>query len=130
MNTIFAKIALVLLPMFFLASQAKADVGVSVVFSKGEINVIAHWYDEHRAPVSNGKGRNKPKGLPPGIAKNLARGKPLPPGIAKQVLPSGLIALLPQPPNGYERMVVGGKILLVNIATRVIHDILVDAILK
>jgi hypothetical protein len=130
MNRIFAKIVLVLLPMFFLTSQANADVGVGIVFSKGEINVIAQWYDEHRAPVSNGKGRKKPKGLPPGIAKNLARGKPLPPGIAKQVLPPGLITLLPRPPSGYERIIVDGKVLLVHIATRVIHDILVDVILK
>ena len=130
MNRIFAKIVLVLLPMFFLASHANAEVSVGVVFSNGEINVIAQWYDEHRAPESNGKGRKKPKGLPPGIAKNLARGKPLPPGIAKQVLPPGLITLLPRPPNGYERIIVDGKVLLVHIATRVIHDILVDIILK
>ena len=28
--------------------------------------------------------------LPPGIAKNLARGKPLPPGIAKKAVPAGM----------------------------------------
>ena len=116
--------------MLCLASQANADVAVGISFSKGEISVIAQWYDEHRAPVSNGKGRKKPKGLPPGIAKNLARGKALPPGIAKRVLPSGLIALLPQPPNGYERIIVDVKVFVVNIATRVIHDILVNGILK
>ena len=105
-------------------------MAVGIAFSKGEISVIAQWYDDHRVPISNGKGKNKAKGLPPGIAKNLARGKPLPPGIAKQVFPAGLIALLPQPPSGYERIIVDGKVLLVHIATRVIHDILVDIILK
>ena len=35
------------------------------------------------------------KRLPPGIAKNLARGKPLPPGIAKKFLPQDLSL----PPN-------------------------------
>ncbi len=130
MKRIFAKIVLLMLPVLYFASQANADVAVGIAFSKGEVSVIAQWYDEHRLPISNGKGKKKPKGLPPGIAKNLARGKALPPGIAKQVLPSGLITLLPQPPNGYERMVVDGKILLVHIATRVIHDILVDVILK
>ena len=67
--------------------------------------------------------------LPPGIAKNLQRGKPLPPGIAKQVLPSGLIAQLPPPPKGFERIEVAGKVLLVEIATQVIHDVLEDIIL-
>jgi Ni/Co efflux regulator RcnB len=68
--------------------------------------------------------------LPPGIAKNLARGKALPPGIAKQYLPGDLAAELPRPPVGYERIIVDGKILLVEIATRVIHDILTDAVLR
>jgi Ni/Co efflux regulator RcnB len=36
---------------------------------------------------------------------------------------------LPPPASGYERIVVSGKILLVEIATQVIHDILTDAIL-
>ena len=67
--------------------------------------------------------------MPPGIAKNLARGKPLPPGIAKRGLPSELIVQLPPVPDGYERVIVAGKILLVEIATQVVHDILVDVLL-
>jgi hypothetical protein len=74
------------------------------------------------------KKAKKAKGLPPGIAKNLARGKPLPPGIAKQYLPTGLRDLLP-PPRGFERIIVDGKVLLVEIATRIVHDILTDIIL-
>ena len=34
--------------------------------------------------------------LPPGIAKNVARGKPLPPGIAKRALPADLLVLAPK----------------------------------
>lgn len=104
---------------------ATGELGVAVVFSADEIAIIGAWYRDHDH-VNGGK---KTKGLPPGIAKNLARGKPLPPGIAKQFLPEGLITLLPPPPRGYERIIVDGKILLVEIATRVIHDILVDAVL-
>ena len=111
------KLIIALLPLMLLSSQANADVSVGAVFSKGDISIIAGWYQDHRAPSVRGNGKKKPKGLPPGIAKNLARGKPLPPGIAKQVFPAGLIALLPQPPSGYERIVVDGKVLLVHIAT-------------
>ena len=109
---------------------ATADVGVSVEFSDEEIRIIGAWYGEHGDRHDNAKGKNKDKGLPPGIAKNLARGKPLPPGIAKQQLPDGLVHALPAPPRGYERIIVDGKVLLVDVATQVIHDILTDIVLR
>jgi Ni/Co efflux regulator RcnB len=60
---------------------------------------------------------------------NLQRGKPLPPGIAKQQLPDSLLRRLPRVPSGYERVVVDGKVLLVEIATPVIRDVLTDVFL-
>ena len=130
MKSKIRNIFVIALPVLFLSSHVAADVAVGVEFSKNEINLIAEWYSDHGTPSAHGNGKKKPKGLPPGIAKNLARGKPLPPGIAKQVLPQGLTALLPPPPHGYERIIVDGKVLLVEVATRVIHDILVDVILR
>lgn len=113
------------------ATPVQADASVTVAFSDEEARIIASWYRERGAESSlRGRGKKKPGGLPPGIAKNLARGKPLPPGIAKQYLPDGLLASLPAPPRGFERIVVDGKILLVEVATRVIHDILSDVILR
>jgi len=107
-----------------------AEVGVQVVFTAGEASIIrAYYQDNHATEPGKKKGKHGNKSLPPGIAKNLARGKPLPPGIAKQVLPTGLISLLPPPPHGFERISVSGKILLVEIATHVIHDVLEDVIL-
>ena len=61
--------------------------------------------------------------LPPGIARNLARGKPLPPGIAKRALPPDLLARLPRYP-GYDYYLVGSDVVLVAIATGIIVDIL------
>ena len=110
--------------------QARASAEIGVVFSQDEIRIISAWYRDNGSESRKGKGKNKPMGLPPGIAKNLARGKPLPPGIARQSLPDDLRHVLPAPPSGYERMVVGGKVLLVEIATRVIHDILADVVLR
>lgn len=109
---------------------ASADVGVSVEFSDEEIRIIGAWYENHEPKAGQGGGKNKHKGLPPGIAKNLSRGKPLPPGIAKQRLPDGLVHALPAPPRGYERIIVDGKVLLVEVATQVIHDILTDIVLR
>ncbi len=118
--------------MIFLAAQlpAVADVGVSVEFSNEEIRIIGAWYEEHGSGAGRGGAKSKQKGLPPGIAKNLSRGKPLPPGIAKQRLPDGLVHALPAPPRGYERIIVDGKLLLVEVATQVIHDILTDIALR
>lgn len=61
--------------------------------------------------------------LPPGIAKNLARGKPLPPGIAKRGMPAGLAGKLPSYP-GHEVIIVDRDVILVNAATQIIVDIL------
>ena len=111
---------------------AAGEIGVSVVFTDNEISVIRAYYRDNTASSSN-KGNGKGKGgksLPPGIAKNLQRGKPLPPGIAKQVLPTSLIDLLPLPPHGYERVAIDGRVLLIEIATQVIHDVLEDLILQ
>lgn len=67
--------------------------------------------------------------LPPGIARNLERGKPLPPGIAKRYAPNELIALLTAR-AGAEILVAGASILLVDRASRMIIDIVGNAILN
>lgn len=107
---------------------AAVDLSVRVEFGHDEIAIIHDYYRDNKDHHGN-KNKGK-KSLPPGIAKNLQQGKPLPPGIAKQALPSGLIDRLPAAPSGYERIVVGGKVLLVEIATQVIHDILEDIVLN
>lgn len=63
--------------------------------------------------------------LPPGIAKNLARGKALPPGIAKKTVPGAMLRQLPNYP-GYEWYVAGRDLILVNLAGLVIADVLHD----
>lgn len=78
-----------------------------------EIRIIRDYYSS--------QGR-KPKSLPPGIAKNLARGKPLPPGIAKTRAPDDLIVLLPAR-TGTRWLVAGDVVLLVDAG-----DIIVDLV--
>ena len=123
-KTFFAVAMLLLLT----TAATATTVDVSVSFSDRESIIIRAYYRDHG--VSSSKNHKGRKTLPPGIAKNLQRGKPLPPGIAKQVLPTDLIDLLSPPPRGFERIEVAGRVLLVEIATRVIHDILEDAILR
>lgn len=64
------------------------------------------------------------KALPPGIAKNLARGKPLPPGIAKQIDPA-LARQLPYYP-GYEWRQYGTDAVLVEVGTSIVREVLRD----
>ena len=121
------------LAMTGLQPALAGDAGVEVVFTQDEIRILSAWYQDHdQYPSQNTKSKKggKSKALPPGIAKNLARGKPLPPGIAMQQLPSELSAALPPAPRGYERVIVDGKVLLVEIATQVVHDVLSDAVLR
>jgi len=119
-----------LLGLAWSVPATAGDVGIHVEFSDQEISIIRSYYRDHGSQ-DHGKGKAKGlKSLPPGIAKNLRRGKSLPPGIAKQTLPEGLLRKLAPPPHGYERIIVAGKILLVEIATQVIHDVLEDAILR
>ena len=130
MNRTLSLALLALVIMLGIHSVASAEVRAGVEFSKDEVSIIASWYREHGSATQQEKRGKKSGSLPPGIAKNLARGKPLPPGIAKQYLPDGLVHALPAPPRGFERVVVDGKILLVEVATRVIHDILTDVVLR
>ena len=111
------------------ATTSAGDLAGHIKFSDLEIAAIRAYYRDQGMPASNGRKGKQNKSLPPGIARNLQRGKPLPPGIAKQVLPARLTQVLPRAPRGFERVVVDGKVLLVEIATQVIHDILEDAIL-
>jgi len=128
-RTIFSSLCAIAL-LGLCVPVVAGEIGVQIGFSDGEISTIRAYYHDHSvAQQGNGKGKKGSKGLPPGIAKNLQRGKPLPPGIAKQVLPTGLIALLPPAPHGFERVEIAGKILLIEIATQVIHDVLEDVIL-
>jgi hypothetical protein len=90
------------------------EVNLSVVFSPQERDVINTYFDRHSYGA---------QWLPPGIAKNLARGKPLPPGIAKKQLPGDLLAGLPRR-SGYDYVLAGTDVLLVEVATNVVADIL------
>jgi Ni/Co efflux regulator RcnB len=65
------------------------------------------------------------KALPPGIAKNLARGKPLPPGIAKKATRAEFVRQLPTYPD-YEWRRCGTDLVLVQIATQVVAEVLAN----
>jgi hypothetical protein len=99
---------------------------VSVTLSAEQSAAVRAWYGQ--SATGNGNGRGRGGGLPPGIARNLERGKPLPPGIAKQYLPQNVLVKLPSPGNGLEYIVVAGKLLLVEAATQIVRQVLLDTL--
>ena len=127
-------------------TTAVVKEGVRAAFEEFERQMISKYFEEHPGYYhehenddgdgdsnTDGKGKKsrkgKDKGLPPGIQKKLERGGTLPPGIAKRYLPDDLISQLPPPPAGYERTIIGTDVLLVEIDTGKIADIITDAIL-
>ncbi len=126
-------------------TTAVVKAGVSGAFNELEKQMIRKYFkeneyvhivedkDDYRGGSYKYKGKRKNKGknkgLPPGIAKNLERGKPLPPGIAKRNLPPGLESTLPGKHDGYETVIVGDDVVLIEIDTGKIADILTDAVI-
>jgi len=108
------------------AAQARGGRGKAVQSDQPSFTLSV----EARAQIRTFYEARTPSGavtLPPGIRRNLARGKPLPPGIAKKVAPPELGARV-QLPSGYELVEVGLDVLLVEVATHVIHDVLMDIV--
>ena len=114
-------------PQRTLATPAAAPVttaGVSITLTNGQITSVRAYYSN--LPSGNARGRGRNRGLPPGIARNLVRGKPLPAGIAKGYLPAAVVADLPRLPSGLDYVIVAGKLLLVEAATQVVREVLLD----
>jgi hypothetical protein len=99
--------------------RAPALINVNII-TGDERRIITDYVGDHRSLFGY-------EPLPPGIARNLARGKPLPPGIAKKRLPGPLYDRLPRR-EGYEWIQAGRDILLIAAATGVIVDILNNAV--
>jgi hypothetical protein len=93
--------------------ETEVRVQQSVGFTVAERRIVAEFFTTHRQEV---------EALPPGIARNLARGKRLPPGIAKRQIPSALHAQLPTR-VGVEVSIFGDRIVLLE-ASGVVVDIL------
>jgi hypothetical protein len=100
-----------------------AEHAAAVVFDQVERRLI---YDFFAEPGRREAVAAKP--LPPGIAKKVARGGRLPPGIAKRYLPGELDGRLRPRPAGFQKIIVGDDVLLVEAATGLVYDIVKHAL--
>lgn len=95
------------------APASASTPSVVVVFRDSDRTTFRDYFRTHRIVAT---------ALPPGIAKNVARGKPLPPGIAKRAVPPGLVALGPKVGPDITFNIVGDVV--VAIRSGVVVDIL------
>lgn len=96
-----------------------AEEAVYSLFSGADRQIIANYFLRHGGYLDD---------LPPGIRKQLVTRGRLPPGIAKKALPPGLAGSLSPLPRGYDRLIIGPDVLLVEIATGLIVDIIRDVV--
>ena len=73
-------------------------VAATVVFRDSDRATFRSYFTTHKITAQP---------LPPGIAKNVARGKPLPPGIAKRAVPADLLVLGPKVDKDVSFSIVG-----------------------
>ena len=99
--------------------KSSATISASITLTPDVKIEIRDFYES--------RGATGARGLPPGIRKRLAQGKPLPPGIAKRFLPDDLRSRI-RIPKGYEIIEVGLDVLLVEVATNIVHDVLRDVV--
>ena len=89
--------------MLTLIAASAPGIAATPAFSGAVIQIIRDSYSHAHDDGGKAKsGKQKQNALPPGIAKNLARGNPLPPGIAKKALPGDLNRRLPPVRDGYD----------------------------
>ncbi|WP_353857727.1 anti-virulence regulator CigR family protein [Azospirillum formosense] len=82
--------------------------------SRGEATIIRDYFVAHPVGAT---------ALPPGIARKLERGRPLPPGIAKKVAPVALRQRVPVCMNGWECILAGADMLILDAVHGTIADI-------
>lgn len=119
---------------------AQNDSLTAKVFSSLERRVIREILGSAGAETKRGKGGKKGKGgpsgltrrgsLPPGLQRQLQRNGRLPPGLEKKAFPRNLRSQLPAPLQGTERLIIGNDAVLIDRATNVILDIMLDVIVN
>jgi len=107
--------------------EASAGTQVTVRFAENDKIVIRDYYRRASSGASGlPPGLARKQQLPPGLQKQVREKGALPPGLQKRLLPGELEGRLSRLPPGYERVIVGADVVIVEIATRIIVDILAD----
>ena len=128
------------------AGSAEGEDLAAIVFTEIERRIIEEFFgkdvgrqaeakeSKDKPDKDKGKAQEMPPGLaqrdqlPPGLARHLEKYGTLPPGLEKRRLPGDLESLLPRARPGTERVIVDDDVFLIQKATGLVLDILLDAI--
>ena len=116
---------------------ASHDARLKLYFTDRERESIYTHYEKAKKHKKKHKNKHKQmppglakkKHLPPGLQKQLVRNGTLPPGLQGRGLPMDLERHMHRLPDDYIRVIVGSDIVLMNKRTRVIFDVMLDAVL-
>jgi hypothetical protein len=88
--------------------------------------VIRSWFEDNQDDLPPGLAKRD--SLPPGLQKQLDRNGTLPPGLQKRVrpLPEACERQLPPLPNDWERVVYGGRVMLIDSASHILDSFLLN----
>ena len=123
------------------AGSAEGEDLAAIVFTEIERRIIEEFFGkdvgqqaEEKESKDKGKAQEMPPGLaqmdqlPAGLQRHLEKYGTLPPGLEKRRLPGDLESLLPRARPGTERVIVDDDVFLIQKATGLVLDILLDAI--
>jgi hypothetical protein len=93
------------------------------VYSDHDRDAMRDWYDDHHDHLPPGLAERDQ--LPPGMEKQLVVRGTLPPGLRKKIqhCPEDMERRLPPPPPDCEHVVIGGHVVLLNIKSFAVVDV-------
>ena len=109
-----------------LANPTVADGGgVSLSFDSGQERIIREWF-LNRSNLNGLPPGLRRSSLPPGLQRHIQRNGTLPPGLQRRLhpLPWELEVRLPTLLDGWGRVILGRDVLLIELATSKIVDLL------
>jgi len=104
-------------------SDGRYAARISITFSDYDRQLV-HQYYGHGKRKKIPPGLAKKKSLPPGLQKQIKRNGKLPPGLEARYLPYDLERRLGRLPGEYARIRVGTDIILIDIPTKLILDVI------
>jgi hypothetical protein len=104
--------------------ESTASRITGTLITAAEKALIGGYIQDARSSGSLPPGLANREALPPGLARQIERNGTLPKGLTKRGLPPELTGQLPPRPSSQEYRVIGADIVLVDIATHVILDVL------
>ena len=101
----------------------------SYQFQSRDRQVVTAYYTKHGKGLPPGLAKRNGD-LPPGLEKQLQRNGSLPPGLEKkmQPCPVEITRELPPLPADYRRGVVGASIVVFNVRTNIVVDVMADVV--